>query len=137
MVVDGKVEFIGSSNHDAVKAITAAAAQTKAHVTLTGGDKLTVNVDQVPGNSDADVLLAITEDNLKSDVRSGENSGRMLTHTGVVRRLTVLGKTHDSAFSAQVNPQLAADWKRGNLQAVVFVQDHKNKHILGAASIKL
>ncbi len=137
MVVDGKAEFVGSNGANAKKAIAEAASQPKAHVTLSGGEKLTVNVDQVPGNAAADVLLAVTEDNLRSDVRSGENSGRQLNHTGVVRRLTVLGKTHDGTFSAQVNPQLAADWKRANLQAVVFVQDSKNKHILGAASIKL
>lgn len=48
-----------------------------------------------------------------------------LNHTGVVRRLTVLGQTHGGSFSAQVNARVAAEWKRQNLQAVVFVQDRK------------
>jgi len=137
MVVDGHAEFVGSDSSLAKKAIAQAAAQPKAAVSITGGDKLTVNVDHVPGAADADVLLAITESGLHSDVRSGENSGRLLNHTGVVRRLTVLGQTHEGSFSAQANPQIAAEWARANLQAVVFVQDRKTKKIIGAASVKL
>lgn len=137
MVVDGHAEFVGSDGSKAREAIMAAANEPKAHIEVTAGDKLIVNVDKVPGNADSDVLLAITEANLRIDVKNGENSGRMLAHTGVVRRLTVLGRTHDGTFSAQVSPQIAADWKRGDLQAVIFVQDRHTKHILGATSIKL
>ena len=137
MVVDGHAEFVGSNSARARKAIADAGANPKAQVSITSGEKLTVNVEQVPGNVEADVLLAVTEANLRSEVRSGENSGRSLNHTGVVRRLTVLGQTHGGSFSAQASPQIAADWKRGNLQAVVFVQNRKTKQILGAASVKL
>ena len=137
MVVDGHAVFVGSISAIAKRAIADAAAKPKAQVSITGGDKLTVNVEQVPGNADADVLLAITETNLRSEVRSGENSGRQLNHTGVVRRLTVLGQTHEGSFSSQASAQLAPDWKRSNIQAVVFVQDRKTKQILGAATVKL
>ncbi len=136
MVVDGHAEFVGSNSTDAKKAIAEAALKQKAQVEIIAGDKLTVNVEHVPGKGDADVLLAITETGLRSEVRSGENSGRSLNHTGVVRRLTVLGQTHGGSFSTQASPQIAADWKRANLQAVVFVQDRKTKQILGAASLK-
>ncbi len=137
MVVDGHAEFVGSNSGGARKAISDAAAQPKARVSVTAGDKLTVNIDQVPGSDNADVLLAITESNLRSDVRSGENSGRVLNHTGVVRRLTVLGQTHEGSFSTQTGAQLSPEWKRANLQAIVFVQDRKTKRILGAASVRL
>jgi len=137
MVVDGRAEFVGSNSTNAKKAIAEAAGKPKAQVTITAGDKLTVSVSQVPGNTDADVLLAITETNLRSDVRTGENSGHTLNHTGVVRRLTVLGQTHEGTFSSQTSAPLAAGWKRENLQAVVFVQDRKTKQILGAANVKL
>jgi len=76
MVVDGHAEFVGSDGVKARKAIAEAAAKSKAQVAVSGGDKLTVNVDRVPANADADVLLAITENGLSSDVRKGENSGR-------------------------------------------------------------
>jgi len=49
----------------------------------------------------------------------------------------VLGQTHGGSFSAQVNARVAAEWKRQNLQAVVFVQDRKTKQIFGAASAKV
>jgi hypothetical protein len=67
-------------------------------------------------------------------VRSGENSGRLLKHTGVVRRLTVLGKATGGSFSGQTSLVLSKEWKRENLRAVVFVQDRRTKHILGAAT---
>ncbi len=137
MVVDGRAEFVGSNSVNARKAIAEAVGRPKALVSVTAGEKLTVNVEQVAGTADADVLLAITESNLRSDVRSGENSGRALNHTGVVRRLTVLGQTHGGSFSAQTAAQLSPDWKRANLQAIIFVQDRKTKHILGAASVRL
>jgi len=137
MVVDGHAEFVGSNSGGARKAIAEAAAQPKAVVSVTAGEKLTVNVDQVPGSANADVLLAITEADLRSDVRSGENSGHVLNHTGVVRRLTILGQTHGGSFSTQTGPQLSPEWKRANLQAIIFVQDRKTKRILGAASVRL
>ena len=137
MVVDGSAEFVGSNDASARRAIAEAAQKPKATVTIMGSEKLTVNVDQVPSAAEADVLLAITESGLRSDVRSGENSGHRLNHTGVVRRLTVLGQTHGGSFSAQTAPQIAADWNRANLQVVIFVQDRRTKRILGAASLKL
>jgi hypothetical protein len=138
-VVDGRSGFVGSNGRDAKAAILEALKQPKAQVRLTaaalgGGINLTVDVTDIPGAKDADVILAITETGLQSDVKSGENSGRMLRHTGVVRRLTVIGRAKESAFSTQTAILLPKEWKRENLQAIVFVQDRKTRHIVGAAT---
>jgi hypothetical protein len=98
------------------------------------GVNLAVDVKDIPGGKDADVILAITETGLQSNVKSGENSGRLLKHTGVVRRMTVLGKATGGAFSTQTSIVVPKEWKRENLRAVVFVQDRRTKHILGAAT---
>jgi hypothetical protein len=138
-VVDGRTGFVGSNWGDTKAALLEAYKQPKATVTLKtapegAGINLSVDVRDIPGGKDADVILAITETGLQSNVRSGENSGRLLKHTGVVRRMTVIGKTTGDAYSTQTSIVLPKDWKRENLRAVVFLQDHKTKHILGAAS---
>jgi hypothetical protein len=138
-VVDGRTGFVGSNGRDAKAAILEALKQPKATVTLRtvaegAGINLSVDVKNVPGAKDADVILAITETGLQSNVRSGENSGRLLKHTGVVRRMTVLGKTKAEGFSTQTSISLPKDWKRENLRAVVFVQDRRTRQIVGAAT---
>jgi hypothetical protein len=138
-VVDGRKGFVGSSGRDAKAALEDALKQPKASVTLRAapegaGINLSIEVKDIPGSKDADVILAITETGLQSNVRSGENSGRLLKHTGVVRRMTVLGKTKGDAYTAQTSISLPKDWKRENLRAVVFVQDRRTKHIVGAAT---
>jgi hypothetical protein len=138
-VVDGRVGFVGSDGRAAKDAILAALKQPKAQVTLRAtaegaGINLAVDVKNLPDSKDADVVLAITETGLQSNVRSGENSGRLLKHTGVVRRMTVLGRAKEEGFSTQTSITLPKEWKRENLRAVVFVQDRKTKRIVGAAT---
>jgi hypothetical protein len=91
-------------------------------------------VRDIPGSKEADVILAITETGLQSNVRSGENSGRLLKHTGVVRKVTVLGRTKGDSYSTQTSVPLPKEWKRENLRAVVFLQDRRTRHIVGAAT---
>jgi hypothetical protein len=138
-VVDGRTGFVGSDGRAAKNAILDALKQQKAQVMLTaasgeGGINLTVDVKNIADSKGADVILAITETGLQSNVRSGENSGRVLKHTGVVRRITVLGRTQGTAYTTQTSISLPKEWKRENLRAVVFVQDRRTKHIIGAAT---
>jgi hypothetical protein len=86
------------------------------------------------------IMLAVTESNLRSSVSRGENAGRSLTHTGVVRQLTVLGQVpsrNDATFSAEPVVKLARGWKRENLRVVVFVQERASHRILGGAQLSL
>ncbi len=141
MVVDGKAQFVGSDDDQAASAIARAARQPKADVSLnwTAG-ALSVRVDHLPAsvkNDPAEVVLAITEDGLSSSVGGGENSGRHLAHSAVVRRLTGLGLVSEGSFTASPAVTLEPAWRRGNLHAVVFVQERANRQIVGAAEIEL
>jgi hypothetical protein len=156
MIVDGHTEFPGSNNGKALDAITEAAREPKADVTIaraadsTNADstdtdralQLDVRVLKLPKLTDgdtADVLLAVTEDNLASDVARGENAGHKLTHIGVVRALSKIGYVGADTppFSATPAVTLDKGWRRENLRAVVFLQEHTSKRVVGAASIKL
>jgi hypothetical protein len=144
-VVDGQKEFVGSEKGTAVSAIMEAATRPKAnvelHVTTEDASQIHVNVavDNLPTRSDAaQVLLAVTEDDLKVHVNNGENSGRNLVHHGVVRRLLTLGAIKDKTpFSTQVTVPLERPWKRENLRIVAFVQSDTSLRILGVGSAGL
>lgn len=151
MVVDGRAEFPGSNNSKAFETIAQAAREPKAEVSLAraseqdgAGDnlRLAVRVGALPKLADgetADVLLAVTEDRLSSDVGRGENAGRKLSHTGVVRRLMKIGNVNTTSQPFTGEPMIALDkaWRHENLRAAVFLQEHTSKHIVGAASLKL
>lgn len=150
MVVDGKTEFVGSAERRAQQAIEKSAQAVKSPVSLhwsppeAGANTamlLEVRVDHLAGTNSADnpqVFLAMTEDDLHSDVRSGENAGSKFDHFAVVRDLRLIGNADPratTAFHTQVPIKIADGWKKQNLRGVVFVQEYKSRTVLGAASI--
>jgi hypothetical protein len=149
MVVDGRQELVGSDRAGALRAIAAAAGQAKARVALAlgglapggGNQALVVRVDRLPrlqAGESADLVLAITESGLHSQVARGENAGRRLEHTGVVRSLAVLGAVAGpAAFTATPQVAIPSAWNRANLKAVAFVQERRSGRVLGAAAIPL
>lgn len=149
MVVDGQFEFVGSNVSKARDAIAQAAAFPKAEVTLSlinpiKADelKLRVRASQLPqlhANDQAEVVLALTENNLASNVTSGENSGRKLRHAAVTRELCTIAQftSTQKAFEAETVIKLADNWKRNDLRVVAFIQERTHRRILGATSLKL
>ena len=145
MVVDGTVEFVGNDAGHAQRSIREAASQPEvATVKISSGaaNELNVQVKAPVSAKNAQAVLAITEDNLTTQVGSGENGGRTLHHAAVVRELRQLGRLHEGSFEANVPLKLDKDWKRNDLRAVVFVQEGltgkiATGKILGAASFTL
>jgi hypothetical protein len=151
MVVDGQTEFVGSNESKARDEILKASRTAKAAVQITtAGDSsdaakvsLRVHIDsplRVKSGDTAEVLIAITEDNLRSNVLRGENGGRSLKHTAVVRKLNVIGEIGSDSgqpFDGAYIANLASGWRRDNLHAVVFVQERGSRRVLGAAAINL
>ena len=83
------------------------------------------------------MLLAVTEDNLQSDVRRGENAGHTLSHVAVVRRLIRLGQTRGVDWSADAELAIDRDWKTEKRRVVALIQEVDQGLIVGAASISL
>ncbi len=141
VVVDGHEIHDGGSAAEDRDAVTQAARAPKATVGLTAsGRTLSVSVSHLPqtaGRGPVDVLLAVTEDGLSSQVRGGENAGRRLAHGAVVRRLSLLGTVTGGVFTAAPTVTLDPSWQRGHLHAVVFVQARESHRIVGAASVGL
>jgi hypothetical protein len=142
MVVDGRTEFVGSSDMDALRAIRLASKEPKTAMQLSweAGETLSIHVDPLGGTAHKDgqqLILVVAENMLHSMVKRGENSGRALEHNGVVRQLIPVGRidTTPAGFSSKVAVHLNHEWNRANLRAVVFVQERDSRHVLAAASI--
>jgi hypothetical protein len=143
MVVDGREEFIGNDVSKAAQAISRVAGAPKrpfqlAAINLNADTvRLQVQIEPAPNGGSEDVYLAVTEDNLSSNVKRGENEGRVLAHTAVVRRLTLLGNI-DRRNGFHVEPVIRLDrrWKPAELLFLVFVQDRKSRRILAAQSAR-
>jgi hypothetical protein len=137
MVIDGHVELVGNGERAVRQQLNLAARSPKsAQVKLSwaSAGKLQINVDS-PTDTSGKVLLAITEDGLSTRVGGGENGGRVLNHSGVVRDLREIGSLKQGKFSETVKTAGNADWKLENLRAVVFVQKPGHGDVLGAASL--
>lgn len=146
MIVDGRTGFVGSKRATALQAIAEAARAPKAIVRLaikesaSNSIKLSVQVESVSdvGRGDTvDVMLTIAESALSNKVSRGENSGRELAHSSVVRKLIKIGRVEGKSFSAEPAMNLDRSWKRHQLKAVVFLQERTSRRVLGCAQIKL
>jgi hypothetical protein len=150
MVVDGAAEFVGSRGGMARQEIEKAAGTRKTKVEISevspvqnNSVAFRINVGKllsVAPKDTAEVVLAITESGLHSSVKGGENVGKELQHSLVLRELKVIGvigKNVQEGFSAQPTVKLDSKWNTGNLRAVVFVQERKSRRILAAAVLHL
>lgn len=146
LVVDGRVELVGSDGDAARRAIARAREVPHGLVQIdaepSGPETVALAISASglprPGRGDRDdVVVAVTEDRLKTDVRRGENHGRTLVHAAVVRSLTTVGEATATDGTARLAVQrvpIAADWNRDNLKIVAFVQESRSRHIVAAAS---
>jgi hypothetical protein len=142
MIVDGRAEFVGSSDTDALRTIRAASQVPKPAIQLAWekGDTLTIHIEPLSNAGQRDgqqLFLVVAENMLHSNVKRGENAGRALEHNGVVRQLLPLGKIDGApaAFSSTIDVHPTHEWNRANLRAIVFVQERRSRHVLAAAAI--
>lgn len=169
MIVDGIDEFTGSDLSRALAAIEKAATRPHLPVTIriepaprispasdsAASDSSTPDASSSNSSArivrlridgldtlrdrNADVVLALTQASVESDVTRGENTGRQLRHVAVVRSLQRLADSLGDDPSAEFTAPLELDpaWDAASLSAVAFVQAHQGSRILGAASAPL
>ena len=149
MIVDGRDQFVGSDVSAARDYIAKAARRSKALVTIdlqktkpADPPVIQVTINNLDGDAKevADVFLAVAESGLRSSVQRGENKGRNLTHTSVVRKLELIGTVGpnaNSTFTARQRVPLDHSWNRGQLRAVVFAQSRRDLRVIGVSSTDL
>lgn len=142
LVVNGRVQLVGSDAAGARRAIVEAVQHPHAQLTLAmdgQGTSRTVRakIADVPPEAAKEKLeafVAVTEDGLTSEVTRGENHGRTLHHDAVVRMLVSAG-TAAPGRDIQKTIELRPEWNAGRLKAIVFLQGKRTHQIWGAASV--
>ena len=135
MVVDGRYEFVGNDRNAVQTFLRRAASAKKSGAVVLTWTSPTLDVDiKDVAKENASVLLAVTESGLSTTVDRGENGGRVLKHTGVVRALQSLGTIKDGRFKSSTPVTVNPSWDRAALKAIVLVQDGNSGPILAAAS---
>jgi len=150
MVVNGQVEFVGDDGNRAYQVIGAAKQTQITLVDLKNSANakdpdlvdllVQVTNPKNPKPRASDVYLAVTESDLESQVSRGENAGRRLRHAPLVRSFGIIGRIDPTGANiGQITNtlRLPREWKRENLRAVVFVQEHDSLRITGAATAEL
>lgn len=148
VVVDGTLESVGSDEASVRKNIIRAAREPKAVVDVSalpeadGSVRVHVRVqvpDRVRRTGPADLVVAVTEDGLVTQVQRGENGGRTLAHSAVVRLLetVALVDARDHAASGTLVVKLEKAWRPERLRVVALLQEQTSRRIVGAGATRL
>ena len=130
MIVDGWTEFVGSDERAARRAIEAAAHEPKAFVRVVPNGAGAVCVTVSGAEAGADVLVAVIEDGLASDVTRGENAGKRLAQAAVARELHVAGRVDAAGhFDAVVRVSSGA----GERRVLAFAQERGLGRVIGTS----
>lgn len=86
---------------------------------------------------DAEVFIAVYENQLKTAVKAGENEGRELIHDYVVQEWYGPFKLSNSNQIWQQQRLISSKWSGRNAGVAAFVQNRNTGEILQAASLKI
>lgn len=123
MVINGTVGFTGSDaarlSRELAHAATAVIAPLAVRTAIVPGAMAEVSVTlPAPSSDGTKLLFAIAEDGLESSVKRGENRGRIIQHTGVVRALQEV-KADGTQATARFD--LKPGWKLRDLRIVALL----------------
>jgi len=145
LVVNGRIQVIGNDHPAVLKALVAAAQGPRATLAVTatrldgGKASIQVAVRDVPtqaAQGSLDVMVAVVENDLVTDVPRGENARMRLRHDAVARLLGPIGsllpKSTAGRFDRVVD--LGASTSAAPLRVVAFLQDRSSRAVAGVAA---
>lgn len=138
VVVNGAAHAVGSNKVEIEGAIERTSAEfakrrIPAHLWLQSGS-LVIEAGEAPqgaGITDATIWLVVFARSAEVAVKRGENSGRTLAYTNVVRSMTPVGRWTGKPLVLQLT--LAAVMQPESEDSVVLIQENSNGPIVGAA----
>lgn len=137
MVIDGRRDAVGF-NRDAVEAgIAAAAANAHVAVDFAGdaGSGYRVRLPQTALAAPATIWLALYDRSHETAVKRGENTGRTIRNSNVVRKLIELAQWDGAA--TEIPLDVAPELTRGRDACAVIVQQADAGPVLGAATMPI
>ena len=132
MVIDGHIDVVGSRREQVSRAIEEARADEKLPVSLSR-DSVSLPAGTAPKGG-ATVWIAFLDERHETQVGAGENGGRKLVNSHVVRKLSAIGTWKGEALSI---PLAGNESDAGRYGCAVLVQENGSGRILGAAFMTL
>ena len=137
MIVDGRINAVGSRRDEVLDAIERAGRQRAGfdlRFVESGGGKVVIPAGTAPENG-ATIWLAVFDRSHETEIKRGENAGRKLRNTNVVRSFERLGTWMGERLEIPLD--LAGAAARGRDGCAVIVQQGRNGPVLAAAAFSL
>ena len=139
MTVNGEPGFVGSRQQQAwqeINSVLEQPAHTSVSLQVSAPDKQATVTYQVIGDyQEKNLQIALVEKNINTSVRRGENGGKTVHHTHVVREFT--SQSLQNLSSGKATLRLPPDLKLADALVIAYVQNHDNLKISGATSVAL
>jgi hypothetical protein len=148
-IVDGQWEGSGASAEAVRRAVADAVSAPKATMTVdplwiegAGAVRVQMHVELPPElvlKESADVLLAITEDRLTTQITDGDNKGKTVQQNAVARFLKVVGSLDAGSrtWSTTATVPVAGGWKHTDLRAIGMLQERASRRMIGGAAARM
>lgn len=135
IVVDGRHDVVGTDRAAIEKAIAEAAARQHVDIALAGDDATgyRVRLPQTTLAEPARIWLVLFDRAYDTAVKRGENAGRTIHNSNVVRGIVPLGRWDGAAAELPIDMTQAA----GRDSCAVIVQQGEVGPVLGAATMAL
>ena len=137
-MLDGRIDVLGSDEQGVLRAAKGLALEPHGTIVFARDSRsprtVQMTIRDLPPHARAQVFLAVVEDGLVSKIERGENQGRTLSHTAVVRALKPVATLSASVNEWRGEAEIPQDstWKSTRL--VAFVQDQQTLRVLASAS---
>lgn len=136
MVIDGKREAVGSRRSAVMEMIEASAAEPKPVEIRFDASSGTVVVPAGTAPAEgATIWLAVYDAKHETDIQKGENHGKVIRYSNVVRRLQSIGLWTGEELELSID--LAAAAANGRDGCAVIVQQGTTGPVLGAIKMDL
>jgi hypothetical protein len=139
MVIDGEDQLVGSDRDGLQRELDKSRkSQTTLHIVsiVPRGDALTVTYSLAGGSSNGEVELVavVADDEDRSSVARGENSGRVLTHVSVARWIKhIPAKTSPEEQTLELSiPRSSAAAQKQGRRLILFAQEKGQGKVFGA-----
>lgn len=123
-IVDGNAEMVGSRASALESAIAEAAKRPHVKVVITPGESPGEVTVSAPAVKDAEIVVALVQARARIAVPKGENAGRTLDHTAIVR---------ETKIGPRVTFALPKGLDAKDAHIVALLQERTSRRILGAA----
>jgi hypothetical protein len=142
MVVDGTYQFVGSSSRAANQAFAEALNAPKIPIQLSSISlertnilRAHVEIEPAPVSfepGEAEVYMAVALNHAESRVAQGENGGRILAHTAVVKSFSKIGVLQrGQGFMQDVQLKVEPGADPHNLRLIAFLQEPNQGRVVG------